>query len=91
MPLVNVERANVLALTGSLPEARSIYDRLCGLLPYPTEHPAWAAVLTQMVELIQRFSDAAAAEIAYRQLLPFRPYPGALGSFHRLLPGHDQP
>ena len=80
MPIVEVERANVLALTGSLPEARSIYDRLCGLLPIPTEHPAWAAVLTQMVELIQRFDDAAAAEIVYRQLLPFRPYPGALGS-----------
>jgi DNA-binding CsgD family transcriptional regulator len=80
MPIVEVERANVLALTGSLPEARSIYDRLCGLLPYPTEHPAWAAVLTQMVELIQLFGDAAAAEIVYRQLLPFRPYPGALGT-----------
>ena len=79
-PIVDVERANVLALTGSLPEARSIYDRLCGLLPYPTEHPAWAAVLTQMVELIQLFGDAAAAEIVYRQLLPFRPYPGALGT-----------
>ena len=80
MPLVDVERANVLALTGSLPEARSVYDRLCGLLPYPTDHPAWAAVLTQMVELIQRFGDAAAAEVVYRQLLPFRPYPGALGT-----------
>ncbi len=80
MPLVEVERANVLALTGSLPEARSVYDRLCGLLPYPTDHPAWAAVLTQMVELIQRFGDAAAAEVVYRQLLPFRPYPGALGT-----------
>ena len=80
MPLVNVERANVLALTGSLREARSVYDQLCGLLPIPTEHPAWAAVLTQMVELIQRFGDAAVAEIVYRQLLPFRPYPGALGS-----------
>ena len=34
MPLVEVERANVLALTGSLREARSIYDRLCGLLPF---------------------------------------------------------
>jgi DNA-binding CsgD family transcriptional regulator/tetratricopeptide (TPR) repeat protein len=80
MPLVDVERANVLALTGSLPEARSIYSQLCALLPYPTEHPAWAAVLTQMVELIQRFGDGAAAEIVYRQLLPFRPYPGALGT-----------
>jgi DNA-binding CsgD family transcriptional regulator len=79
-PIVDVERANVLALTGSLPEARSVYDQLCGLLPYPTEHPAWAAVLTQMVELIQRFGDAAAAGIVYRQLLPFRPYPGALGT-----------
>ena len=66
MPIVDVERANVLALTGSLPEARSIYDQLCGLLPYPTEHPAWAAVLTQMVELIQLFGDAAAAEIVDR-------------------------
>jgi DNA-binding CsgD family transcriptional regulator len=80
IPLVDVERANVLALTGSLPEARSIYDRLCSLLPYSTEHPAWAAVLTQMVELIRGFGDAAAAEIVYRQLLPFRPYPGALGT-----------
>jgi DNA-binding CsgD family transcriptional regulator len=80
MPLIDVERANVLALTGSLPEARSVYDQLCGLLPYPTDHPAWAAVLTQMVELIQRFDDATAAEIVYRQLLPFRPYPGALGT-----------
>ena len=33
-----------------------------------------------MVELIQRFGDASTAEIVYRQLLPFRPYPGALGS-----------
>ena len=33
-----------------------------------------------MVELIQRFDDAATAEIVYRQLLPFRPYPGALGT-----------
>src|SRR6202044_2148420 len=79
-PIVDVERANVLALTGSLPEARSAYDQLCALLPYPTQHPAWAAVLTQMVELIQRFGDAAAAEVVYRQLLPFRPYPGALGT-----------
>ena len=31
-----------------------------------------------MVEFIQRFDDAATAEIVYRQLLPFRPYPGAL-------------
>ena len=80
MPLIDIERANVLALTGSLPEARGIYDRLCGLLPHPTEHPAWAALLTQMVGLIQRFGDAAAAETVYRQLLPFRPYPGALGT-----------
>jgi DNA-binding CsgD family transcriptional regulator len=80
MPLVDVERANVLALSGSLGEARSVYDTLCALLPFPAEHPAWAAVLTQMVELIQLFDDAAAAEIVYRQLLPFRPYPGALGT-----------
>ena len=80
MPLVDVQRAKVLALTGSLREARGIYDALCGLLPFPAEHPAWMAVLTQMVELIQRFDDAATAEIVYRQLLPFRPYPGALGT-----------
>ena len=80
IPLVNVERANVLALTGSMREARGVYDRLCDLLPLPAEHPAWMAVLTQMVELIQRFDDAATAEVVYRQLLPFRPYPGALGS-----------
>lgn len=80
MPLVNVQRAKVLALTGSLREARGVYDDLCGLLPFPAEHPAWAAVLIQLVELIQRFGDAPAAEIVYRQLLPFRPYPGALGS-----------
>ena len=80
MPLVDVQRAKVLALTGSLREARGVYDGLCGLLPFPAEHPAWAAVLTQLVELIQRFGDAPTAEIVYRQLLPFRPYPGALGS-----------
>jgi DNA-binding CsgD family transcriptional regulator len=80
MPLVDVERANVLALTGSLREARGIYDTLCGLLPFPAEHPAWPAVLTQLVQLIQRFGDARTAEIVYRQLLPFRPYPGALGA-----------
>jgi DNA-binding CsgD family transcriptional regulator len=80
IPLVNVQRAKMLALTGSLREARGVYDDLCGLLPFPAEHPAWVSVLIQLVELIQRFGDASAAEIVYRQLLPFRPYPGALGS-----------
>jgi DNA-binding NarL/FixJ family response regulator len=80
MPIIDVERANVLVLTGSVREARDMYDRLCDLLPLPAEHPAWMAVLTQMVGLIQRFDDAAAAEVVYQQLLPFRPYPGALGT-----------
>ncbi|MEP7025601.1 MAG: helix-turn-helix transcriptional regulator, partial [Actinomycetota bacterium] len=80
MPLVDVQRANVLALTGSLREARGAYDALCSLLPFPAEHPAWVAVLTQLAELVLRFDDAATAEIVYRQLKPFRPYPGALGS-----------
>ena len=71
-------------------EARGVYDRLCDMLPFPAEHPAWMAVLTQMVELIQRFDDAATAEVVYRQLLPFRPYPGA-GFLDRLLHGHYQP
>jgi DNA-binding CsgD family transcriptional regulator len=79
IPLVDVERANVLALTGSPREARRIYDTLCGLLPFSAEHPAWPAVLIQLVPLIQRFGDAPTAEAVYRQLLPFRPYPGALG------------
>ena len=43
MPLVDVQRAKVLALTGSLREARDVYDALCGLLPFPAEHPAWMA------------------------------------------------
>jgi DNA-binding CsgD family transcriptional regulator len=80
MPLVDVQRAKVLALAGSPREARGVYDDLCGLLPIPAEHPAWAAVLIQMVELIQRFGDAPTAKVVYQQLLPFRPYPGALGS-----------
>jgi DNA-binding CsgD family transcriptional regulator len=80
MPLVDIERACVLALTGSLRECRSMYDALCGLLPFPAEHPAWPAVLTQMVDLIRLFGDGETAGIVYRQLLPFRPYPGALGS-----------
>ena len=80
VPIVEVQRAGALLLTGSLREARGVYDTLCTLLPFPAEHPAWPAVLTQMVELIQRFDDAPAAEIVYRQLLPFRPYPGALGT-----------
>jgi DNA-binding CsgD family transcriptional regulator len=80
MPLVDVQHARLLELTGSLREARALYHALCDLLPFPAEHPAWMAVLTQMVGLIQRFDDAATAEIVYRQLLPFRPYPGALGT-----------
>jgi DNA-binding NarL/FixJ family response regulator len=80
IPLVHVQRAKVLALAGSLREARSGYDGLCDLLPLPAQHPAWMAVLIQMVELVQRFDDAPTAEIVYRQLLPFRPYPGALGT-----------
>jgi DNA-binding CsgD family transcriptional regulator len=80
MPLVDVERAKVLALTGSRRQSRAVYDALRDLLPFPAEHPAWMAVLTQMVDLIQRFGDAPAAEIVYRQLLPVRPYPGALGA-----------
>jgi DNA-binding CsgD family transcriptional regulator len=87
MPLVNVQYAKVLALTGALREARGMYDDLCGLLPLPAEHPAWIAVLLQMVELIQRFGDAPTAEIVYRQLLPFRPYPGALGTSTVLFQG----
>jgi DNA-binding CsgD family transcriptional regulator len=80
IPLVAVQRAKVLALTGSPREARDVYDDLCALLPFPAEHPAWAAVLLQLVELIQRFGDAPAAEVVYRQLLAFRPYPGAVGT-----------
>jgi DNA-binding CsgD family transcriptional regulator/tetratricopeptide (TPR) repeat protein len=80
MPLVDVQRARVLVLTGSLREARGVYDDLCGLLPLPAEHPAWLGVLVQMVELIQLFGDAPTAEVVYRQILPFRPYPGAVGS-----------
>lgn len=80
MPLVDVQRAKAFALTGSRRDARSVYDALVGLLPFPAEHPAWMAVLTQLVELIQRFDDVATAGIVYRQLLPFRPYPGALGT-----------
>ena len=80
IPLVEVQRAKTLALAGSLAAARDVYDDLCAQLPLPAEHPAWTAVLIQLVELIQRFGDAPAAEIVYRQLLPYRPYPGALGT-----------
>ena len=38
------------------------------------------AALTQMVQLIPRSDDAPTAEIVYRQLLPFRRYPGVLGT-----------
>ena len=48
--------------------------------PLPAEHPAWAAVLIETTELAHRFGDAATAETAFRQLLPFRPYPGPLGT-----------
>jgi DNA-binding CsgD family transcriptional regulator len=80
IPLVDVQRANALALRGSVREAREAYDRVRAMLPLPTDHPAWAAVLIQLVDLVERFEDTATAEIAYGQLLPFRPYPGALGT-----------
>jgi DNA-binding CsgD family transcriptional regulator len=80
VPLVDIQRANVFALTGAVQEGREVYDRLKAHLPLPADHPAWTAVLIQLVDLVERFDDAAAAEIVYRQLLPFRPYPGALGT-----------
>jgi DNA-binding CsgD family transcriptional regulator len=80
IPFVLVEAANALALVGSLDEARDYYARVAAQLPMPTEHPAWMAVLIEATELIRRFEDADAAELAYRQLAPFRPYPGPLGT-----------
>jgi DNA-binding CsgD family transcriptional regulator len=80
IPIVRVQHATLLELSGSLREARAIYDALCELLPFPAEHPSWTVVLTQLVVLIQRFDDAATAQTVYRQLLPFRPYPGAIGT-----------
>jgi DNA-binding CsgD family transcriptional regulator len=80
MPLIDIQRAHALVLTGRDNEAYAIYARLASSLPIPELHPAWPAVLTQMVALIARFNDAKAAELAYRQLMPFRPQPGAFGS-----------
>jgi DNA-binding CsgD family transcriptional regulator len=58
----------------------------------PADHPAWVAVLIQMVGLIEQFDDAASAGIVHRQLLPFREYPGALGTptafFHGTVSRH---
>ncbi|MEV4136720.1 AAA family ATPase [Dactylosporangium sp. NPDC049742] len=79
-PLIDVQRANVALLTGALTDAREVYDRLRAQLPLPADHPAWPAVLTQLTGLIEHFADAEAAAIVHRQLLPFRPYPGALGT-----------
>ncbi len=54
VPLVDIQRARALALTGSLREARGVYDELCGLLPLPAEHPARAAALTLAQALSNR-------------------------------------
>lgn len=80
MPLVDVQRACALVLTGRETEARGVYAGLANSLPIPQLHPAWPAVVTQLVTLIKCFDDARTAEVAYRQLLPFRSYPGAFGS-----------
>ena len=80
IPMVLIEAANAYALLGSLDEARDYYDRVVALFPLPAEHPAWAAVLIEAAELIRRFGDATSAEVAYRQLLPFRGYPGPMGT-----------
>ncbi|MGI5242013.1 AAA family ATPase [Dactylosporangium sp. CA-139066] len=91
-PLIDVGRANALALTGALPEAREVYDGLRTLLSAPADHPAWVAIPMQLVDLVERFDDAAAAEMAYRQLLPFRESPGAIGTptafFHGTVSRH---
>jgi DNA-binding CsgD family transcriptional regulator len=79
-PLVDVQRAAAAELAGATQEAREVYDRLRAQLPLPADHPAWPAVLIQLVGLIERFDDAATAQVAYRQLLPFRAYPGAVGA-----------
>ncbi|GIG49104.1 AAA family ATPase [Dactylosporangium siamense] len=80
LPLVDIQRATSLALCGAVEEAMEVYERLRARLPLPADHPAWAAVLLQMVDLIQRFDDAPTAGLVYGQLLPFRRYPGALGT-----------
>ncbi|HKD98942.1 MAG TPA: AAA family ATPase [Micromonosporaceae bacterium] len=80
MPLILVQGANAAALAGSMGEAREHYDRVVAGMPIPAEHPAWMAVLIELTDLVTRFADAASAEVAYRQLLPFRPYPGPLGT-----------
>jgi DNA-binding CsgD family transcriptional regulator len=80
MPLVLVQAANAHTLTGALDEARDYYARLVSGFPVPAEHPAWPAVLIEAAGLVHRFGDAATAETAFRQLLPFRPYPGPLGA-----------
>jgi DNA-binding CsgD family transcriptional regulator len=91
-PLVDIQRANVAVLTGAHRDAREVYDRLSARLPLAPDHPAWPAVLTQLVALVEHFDDRETAAIAYRQLLPFRAYPGALGTatvfFHGTVSRH---
>jgi len=80
MPLLDIERAIALVVTGRVDEARAIYDGVVRRLPLPAEHQTWAAGLLKLSWLIVAFDDPVAAQLTYRQLLPFRPYPGALGT-----------
>ena len=79
IPLVDVERANVLVLTGLMREARAVYDRLCDLLPFPLNirrgwrcSPRWSS--SSSGSTTRRRPRSSTGSFAVR------PYPGALGS-----------
>lgn len=78
-PLMAVFRANVLLLEGCREEARACYEQLRWMLDDPVVDVRWGGVVVQMIDLVEAFGDAAAAEILATHLKPYADYPGAVG------------
>ncbi len=80
IPILRSARMQALHLAGPAEEARAAYGEVRAMLPIPDSHISWTAMLRHLVDPIEAYGDAAAAEIVLGQLAEFRPYPGAMGT-----------
>ncbi len=80
IPLVRSAHMQALYLAGRAEDAREAYVEVRTMLPIPDSHASWTVMLRHLVDPIEAYGDAAAAEIVLGQLAEFLPYPGAMGT-----------